>query len=152
MRILVHQRRTVIPLHTPLIHQILCAPSISYLAYHTLSILTWPSRTPQCANSMWRDAWYPHHWLLSFHKNNINCNPLQSSPNDARPISWEKSAKSGSANIGAWPISSWQISVMDYIAVQHTLMMRRTWLRCVERLGWVPDVLSGKEHAEGKAI
>ncbi len=31
-------------------------------------------------------------------------------PRLARPISWEKSAKSGSASNGTWPKSSWQIS------------------------------------------
>eukprot|EP00341_Mesodinium_pulex_P011110 CAMPEP_0116940206 /NCGR_PEP_ID=MMETSP0467-20121206/33225_1 /TAXON_ID=283647 /ORGANISM="Mesodinium pulex, Strain SPMC105" /LENGTH=41 /DNA_ID= /DNA_START= /DNA_END= /DNA_ORIENTATION= len=31
-------------------------------------------------------------------------------PKEASPISWLKSAKSGSANIGAWPKSSWQMS------------------------------------------
>lgn len=33
-------------------------------------------------------------------------------PREARPISWEKEAKSGSANMGAWPSSSWHISVV----------------------------------------
>ena len=31
-------------------------------------------------------------------------------PREARPISWENSAKAGSANSGTWPINSWQTS------------------------------------------
>ena len=42
---------------------------------------------------------------------------IQSSgaPRDAKPISWENWAKSGSANNGAWPISSWQTSLQQNV-------------------------------------